>query len=68
MREARKLRYQTAMNKKESANQASKFAAAKKKQLSSNKADGCSATRRNHRGERVGEASHPGPTIGACLV
>ena len=65
MREARKLRYQTAMNKKESANQASKFAAAKKKQLSSNKADGCSATRRNHRGERVGEASHPGPT--RCL-
>ena len=53
------------MNRKETANQASKFAAAKKKQLSSSKADGCSATRRNHRGERVGEASHPGPT--RCL-
>lgn len=64
-REARKLRYQTAMTRKESAIQASKIAAAKKKQLFSNKADGCCATRRNHRGERVGEASHPGPT--RCL-
>ena len=62
MRAARKERYKSAMNKKESALYANSIRIANSKKRSLSKlADGSKATRKNHRGEVIGEASNPGP-------
>lgn len=64
MRDARKERYKCAMSKKESMQYANSIRLARSKEASLSKlADGVKATRRNHRGEVIGEASNPGPAV-----
>ena len=61
MRDARKERYNCAMSKKESMQYANRIRLARSKEAGLSKlADGVKATRRNHRGEVIGEASNPG--------
>ena len=63
-KQQRKLRYKGAMSTKESAAHGNKCRWEQRRQrlLLSQDADGAAQTKRGYRGQRIGEARHPGPS------